>query len=76
MTVEEFSTLLKTLKFKKVTSVNGARGYNTTLKNGRDLTCFAAPDMKSKKALDWAWDSMLEHLAKEYDYKGDVTIFR
>ena len=79
MTKEEFAKKLKELKFTKVTSVNGAKGFNTTitLESGKsfDVTCFAAPDMKSKRALDCAWDMMLRNLAEHFGYKGDLTSF-
>ncbi len=79
MTKEEFAKKLKTLQFRKVTSVDGAKGYTTTIiRDGKDfaITCFAGPDMKAKRALDYAWDMMLRHLAREYGYAGDLTAFR
>lgn len=79
MTKEEFAKKLKTLQFRKVTSVNGAKGYMTTIiRDGKDfnITCFAGPDMKAKKALDCAWDMMLRRLAQEYGYAGDLAAFR
>ena len=79
MTKEEFAKKLKTLQFRKVTSVNGAKGYMTTIiHNGKDfnITCYAGPDMKAKRALDYAWNMMLRRLAQEYGYTGDLTAFR
>ena len=80
MTPEEFGKTLKQLHFKKTTSVNGAKGYVTTITrdNGQEfgISCFAAPDMKAKKALDCAWDIMLNRLAQEYGYTGDLNRFR
>ena len=80
MTKEEFAKKITTLKFKKVTSANGARGYLTTitLENGKpfDVACYAAPDMKSKRALDFAWERLMRTLAKRFGYNGDISGLR
>ena len=80
MTKEEFAKKIKELKFTKTPSANGARGYHTKipLDNGKSytMTCSASPDMKSKRALDCAWDMMLRKLADYFGYNGDLTAFR
>ena len=79
MTKEEFAAKLKKQNFRKVTSANGAKGYTTdmpTATGSYGLTCYAAPDMTGKKALDFAWAQMLRRLAKEWGYNGDLTAFR
>ena len=78
MTKEEFAQKLKKLHFTKVTGSDGSRGYTTTIdQNGKPygITVYAAPEMKAKKALDWAWEHMLRRLAEEWGYTESLTAF-
>lgn len=80
MTKELFAQKLKTLEFKKVTSANGAKGYLVSVPRADgteySFSCYAAPDMKAKKAIDYAWEMILRRVAREWGYEGDITAFK
>ena len=79
MTQEEFGRKLKTLEFQKVTTVDGSRGYTTTIQtaDGKPygISFIGAPEMKAKQAFKMARKRILMRLAEEWGYTGSLTSF-
>ena len=78
MTAAEFGKKLKSLDFKKVHHGNARGFYTVVMRDGKEygITCYGGPDMQIKKGTAYAWDLMLQSLAKEFGYTGSIEQFR